>query len=170
MSENTPNELLEKLKNIGITNLQNPSAEDVLKILNATLKSKEIDADVFKNYMNYVTPQVKVLFDGLQTFVQSQEKISKSVIDIISNAINILGRELEKDLTNEERKTIRDEISKYIEQARIESDKHRNFIKELTMFGGVAVMLVIVAGVYVVTKGKSKEVLTKGVQMVGKAF
>jgi len=170
MSEKTPNELLEKLKSLGVKNFKNPSPQDIKIILDALIRNKELDISAFINYMNFVTPQVKVLFEGLQTFAQSQEKISKSVLDIIKAAIDILGRELEKELSIEERKEIRDKITELIKDAKEESDKQRKFYEKLAYVGGGVVVVAIGAGLFILTKGKSKEVLIKGVQMVGKAI
>jgi hypothetical protein len=170
MDENIPNDIIEKLKKIGVKNFDNPSPDDIVKIMNAILKSKEIDASVFKSYVDNLAPQNKILFEGLQTFAISQKEISKSVMDIINNAINILGAQLDKAQTVEERKEIRDDISKKVEEARIESDKQREFIKRLALIGGGVALAGLGVAAYFVTRGKNTEMLTKGIQMVSKAI
>ena len=170
MEENIPNEIIEKLKKIGVKNFENPSPDDIVKIMNAVLKSKEIDASVFKTYVDNLAPQNKVLFEGLQTFAVSQKEISKSVMDIINNAINILGAQLDKAQTAEERKEIRDDILKKVEEARIESDKQREFYTRLALIGGGVILAGLGVAAFLVTRGKNTKMITKGMQMVGKAI
>jgi hypothetical protein len=170
MDENIPNDIIEKLKKIGVKNFDNPSPDDIVKIMNAILKSKEIDASVFKSYVDNLAPQNKILFEGLQTFAISQKEISKSVMDIINNAINILGAQLDKAQTVEERKEIRDDISKKVEEARIESDKQRKFYTRLALIGGGVALAGLGVAAFLVTRGKNTEMLTKGIQMVSKAI
>ncbi len=170
MSKKIPNEIIEKLKDIGVKNVNNPSPEEIKIILIALLKNKKLDLEVFKSYMSFISPQVKVLFEGLTAFTQSQEKISKGVLDNINLAIQILGRELEKDLNIDERKAIREEISSYIEKASIESDKQRAFHTKLAYIGGGVAVIAIGAGVWILTKGKNPKVLMKGVEIIGKAI
>ena len=164
-----PEELKEKLTQLGVENINNPSTGDLKIILDAYVKTKAIDEKTFNDYMSFTSPQVQSLLDGLKSFSESQAKISVKFLDIIKDSIDIFKKELERDLSKKEREGIRQDIFKLIKEAKEESDKSRGFFSKLACIGAGVVVVGIGGGVYVLTKGKNTQIMTKGAELLGKA-
>ena len=82
--------IIEKIKNLGVNKPTNPSPKEIKLILDAYLKSKSLDTEVFNNYFNIINPTLKTLFTGLIKFSEDQSKISIKALDIVNQAIEIL--------------------------------------------------------------------------------
>jgi hypothetical protein len=165
-----PNNLSLKLKTLGIKNPNDPSAEDMKAILDGYLKSKELDADSFKIYVNSISPSMKIVFDGLQLFAAAQESVSTQTLTIINNAIAILGAELNKNLSPNEKKRIHNKIISLVQEARKESESHNNLMKKLALIGGGVALVVIGGTIVIVTRGEKTEVVKKGGEMIARAW
>jgi hypothetical protein len=167
-------DVLQKLKKelikLGVKNVDNPSSQDIKIILNSYLKDKKLSIGAFNTYVNTISPTLKIIFEGLKQFVESDEKISDKTITIINHAITILGDELKKELNENERAEIRYQIITLVNDARKESDEHRSIIKaSLTIAGGA---IIVIAGVTVLiaTRGKGASTIVKGAGMIARAL
>jgi uncharacterized Fe-S cluster-containing radical SAM superfamily enzyme len=120
--------------------------------------------------MNSVAPTNKALCKALKMFANAHKDIEIKTLQIIEMAINILKDELQKDLSGEERKDIRDKIFDLIGQVREESKESRNFLSKLVYIAGGVTLVGIGAGVFILTKGKNIEFIVEGAKMVSKVL
>jgi CII-binding regulator of phage lambda lysogenization HflD len=167
--QDIPNDLVMKLQKFGIKNPNNPSAEDMKIIFDSYLKSKKLSVDAFQTYVNSITPTLKILFDGLQQFAAAQANVSNQTLTIINSAVTILSAELNKDLSTDEKKEIRDKIISLVQEARKESENHNNLMKKLAYIGGGVALVAIGAVVVIVTGGRNMEIVKQGGKLIARA-
>lgn len=149
-------DIRDTLRELGIKNPDSPNAEDLRKIFSLLLESKKISKEMFNKYCDTIAPSLEVVFSGLKAFCESQQKSSDKYLEIIREAINILGRELQRDLTFEEREKILDRIKVLALEARDEADKQRSFLLNLAKYGALALSCIGTIAVAIAFGGKDK--------------
>ena len=165
------NDSLKRILSLGVSDLKNPSEKDLKLVFDAYLKDKKIDEDTFRTYMNSVTTSNKAISDALQVFAESHKDIQTKTLNIIEKAIDIMSEELKRgDLNVDERREIRNQVFDLIKQAREESADSRNFLTKFGYIAGSVCIIGMGVGLYIVTKGKNKEVIANGVKMFTKAL
>jgi hypothetical protein len=160
-----------QLKDLGIFDLEQLSAADMKKLLDAYLKNKSLDHDAFQAIVAHFTPALPIVFDGLKAFANDQAPLAKHTLEIIQLAIGILEQELARDgVSPDERAQMRNRVFDLVMEARKETKENRDFLLKLaTIGGGIAVLLVGVA-VYALTGGKNDGVIKAGGEMLKKAI
>ncbi len=163
-----PNSIRDKLNRLGVKSVEQPSAQDIKLILDAFLRSKELDVEAFNTYVNSISPTLKVVFEGLQQFAESSENITDKTLGIIQNAISILAAELSKDLAQQTRDEIRAQIISLVNDARKESEGHRDLLQKFAYAGAAAALLGFGAAILVITRGKNTAAIAKGAEMAAR--
>lgn len=162
--------VLERIRSLGVSDPLRPSAREIKLVLDAFIKKREIDKETFSAYLGHLDHTLTVLFDGLKQFSRDSASVSQSVLEVIKQAMEILGKELERSPEKEERAEIRQHIANLIVEARQEADAHRRFgEKALAVAAGVTVIAVGVV-IIVVSRGRNKEVLAQGLKTLGGAM
>lgn len=167
---NNMEDYIQKIQELGVKNPNSPSVKEMTKILEAYIKTKKIDELVFRNYMTAIKPSLKVLFDALIKVSVACEKTTRGTQTIIEKALNILEAELKRDIPEERRKEITDNILDLVRQAREESKETRTFLKTITIIGVGAFVIVIGVSVYTLTKGKNGQMIAQGIDMITKVL
>ena len=158
------------IKKIGVKNPKKPTAKEIKLILDAYLRTKELDTEIFNNYLKMVNPALNIIFDGLKQFSEDQSKTSEKTLNIIKTAMHILGEELQKEnLKPKEKSDLRNKLIELVNDAREESKENKAFLIKCGLIGLGAVTIIAGGVLFVVTKGKSKTVIVKGVQTIGRA-
>lgn len=116
---------LDKIKSLGVKDPQNPSDEDWQIILNAYIKEKTLDVDAFNTYMKFTSESLKSIVEALKSFTETERDVSVKVLDIISKATSIFEKELAREISDEERSKIRQQIIDLVNMAREESKGQR---------------------------------------------
>ena len=167
VSEEDRKRALEAARKIGVSNPENPTSEDIQKVLDAFLKEREISYAVFKDYIGLMSTSLTSIFEGLKAFSADAAGVTKEVLERIKQAIDILGIELAReDLSPEERIQIRTQIVELIAISREEARDHRAFLERLALVGAGTV-IVVIGGIYMYKNPKAgKEMIAKGKDMM----
>ena len=162
----TQQAVFDRIRNLGVSDPKNPSAKEMKVILDAFLKNKSLGVKAFGIYSDLIDMSLKNLFDGLKAFSTDDRSVTESTMKLIDRAIAVLEKELDRDISESARTKIHDRIFALIAEARDESQQSRNF-RQLAM-GIVAGLVFLGIGgvVLIATKGKNKEVLEKGMNLV----
>lgn len=158
------------VKRLGVPDPKNPSAKDFKLLLDAYLKDKSLDADVFNTYVKSLSVPLKAMFDGFAQFSADSKEVSKRSMDMIERAMDVLQAELKREgISDDERRHALDQVLRLVAEARDESARERSFRGRLAI--GAVGTVVIVGGVavFLATGGRNPAVLMKGVEMAGRA-
>jgi hypothetical protein len=166
MSSGDSKSTIEKIAALGVKDPRNPNAQEIRTILGAYLVDRKISQQLFSDYLRSFSAPLQVFLNGLKQFSQDSQRTSERVMDIIKHAMSILEKELERDLSKEERERIQQKVFELIAESRSEAKRERKFRREMMYFGGGVVLLVGGGVTYLATKGKVKEPLKKGAELL----
>ena len=158
------------LKNLGVSNPDNPSKSDLELYLKALLIDKQISFDASQNFLKNNTDVTLKFLDSLKSVASGLDRTSQLTIDMINNAISIIGKQLDRKLSERERKSINKGILKLVEIAVGVDERSRISGKHMLMIGGGVLVLAAGLTVFIITKGKNPQLLTKGAEVVAKGF
>jgi hypothetical protein len=155
---------------LGVRDPKNPTGADFKMVLDAYLKDKTLDTDVFTAYVKSMSVPLKTMFEGFAQFSADSKDMSKDTNAVIKQAMQILQGELNRsDITPKERREVLGHVLRLVTEARDESAKHRDFLGRLALGMGAAAVVVAGVGVLVISRGKNADVIKKGLEMAGKA-
>ena len=158
------------LKNLGVSNPENPSKADLELYLKALLIDKKIRLDESKNFLKNNADVTSNFLDALKSVAFGLEKTSQLTLELINNAIGIIGKQLDRKLSERERKSIIKGILKLVEIAvGVEGDSRESRM-HMIFIGGGLVVLTLGLAVFILSKGKNPQLLTKGAEVVAKGF
>lgn len=164
---NELDDVFQIIANLGVSDPSNPSVEDLKTVLDAYLKSKTLDMAAFSTYIRSLSAPLVAMLEALKQFSADSKQVSKDVLTIINEAIKIVGKELERgNLTIEDRNNLLDQIMQYVKHAREESKRERKH--HIQLFGIFAGVFLVCLGIIVLFFTKNKEVLNKGLALIGK--
>ena len=158
------------VRKLGVHDPLKPSGKDFKVVLDAYLKDKTLDTEVFMTYAKSMTVPLKAMFEGFAQFSEDTKDLSKQTDEVIKQAMEILQQELKREnITPDERREVLGHVLQLVAEARDESAEHRAFLERLAFGMGAAVFLVAGVGVLVISRGKNPDVMNKGLEMAGKA-
>jgi len=158
------------LSKLGVKDPEKATGQDYKILLDAYLRDKSLNYQMFCSCMDSLSSSYSSLVDGLKLFSSDSRIVTQSVLDIIKKIIDILERELMRtDISKEERMDLRAEIYRYMLVAREEADKQRELSKNLAW--SILGIFLIIAGivVYIISGGKNKEVIVQGIKTIKRA-
>jgi len=163
-------EILAIMPRLGVRDPKNPSAKDIKVVLDAYLKDKSLDTEAFNTYVKSLSVPLKAMFEGFAQFSADSREVSRSTIDLIKQAMGILQQELRREnISDDERREILDCVLRLVAEARDESEKDRTFGTRLTYAATGSLVFVGGLAVFAWTRGKNTDVITRGVEIIGKA-
>ena len=123
----TENEIiLKKITDLGVKNLKNPTADDMKLILDTCLKSKTLDMNSFEIFCKTMDSSVETIFDGFKAFSNDEVIITGSAMNILRRGISVLEKELTREMSNQDRINLRQQIFDLLMEVPKESDASRN--------------------------------------------
>ncbi|WP_174734353.1 hypothetical protein [Mesobacillus harenae] len=157
------NEIIGLLREEGIKDPENPTNEELLKLLQLH-SNNQLESDLVKNYFQFFSGVIPALTDSLKSF--ASQHVSKEVIGSLNKRIDMLNREYEKATTPEERDRNHQEIIEIYQMILGESEKQRGFLKSLG-YGALGAGI-IVGGIAISIKNKeaSKKMVTEGLKYI----
>lgn len=163
-------EVFAAVARLGVGDPKNPTGRDFKVILDAYLKDKTLDTEALTAYVKSTSAPLKAMFEGFAQFSLDSKEVSKSTLDVIRSAMDILNGELHREgISDDERREIREHVLRLVIEAKDESQQDRTFRSRLgyAAIGGA----VIVGGVavFMFTRGNNTKVLEKGLELAGKA-
>lgn len=159
------------VKKLGVRDPQNPSAGDFKVVLDAYLKDKSLNTQIFTTYVKSLSAPLKAMFDGFTQFSADTGEVSKRALGVIERAMGIIQEELNREgISENERREALERVLHLVAEARDESKQDRAFKSRLAH--GMLATVAIFAGVLimVVTLGKYPHLATKGFELAAKAF
>lgn len=142
---------LEKLKVLGVKDPNSPTTEELALILQTMLKDKEIKSQTIRSYLENANIALENYYDALKILSADARKIGEKAMDLIQQAIHILGANLRrKDLKPAERSEVRNQISELTVKA---VDIHHRQAKTrdtmvITGGGLIAGLLALIAAIF----------------------
>lgn len=162
--------ILAAVGRLGVGDPKHPSGKDFKVVLDAYLKDKTLNTEVFSTYVNSVSVPLAAMFEGFKQFSADSSGVSKRTVDVIQQAMQVLEVDLKRhDISESERREIRNQVLSLVVEAREEAREHRSFLMGLTYVGVGAVVVVGGVAVYVISGGKNSTLIQKGVGIAGKA-
>lgn len=159
------------VKKLGVRDPKNPSAKDFKLILDAYLKDKSLNTEVFTTYVESLSAPLVAMFGGFAQFSTDSKDVSKRTIDVIERAMDVLQGELNREnISAEERQAVLDQVLRLVAEVRNESDNERTFRSSLARGVIGTVVIIIGVAVLVVTAGKYPGLMEKGLEIAGKSF
>jgi hypothetical protein len=113
----------------------------------------------FGKYIELINTPIKTVFDGLKSFSKDQKDISEKVLSTIDKSVDVLEKELDKDLPPQERKEVRERVSHLIQEARQESTESRLFGEGLALLGGSIALAAVGLGIMAYDTHRAKKEL-----------
>jgi hypothetical protein len=163
-------EVLAVMPRLGVRDPMNPSAKDFKLVLDAYLKDKSLDTEAFNTYVRSLPASLKVMCEGFAQFSADSREVSKRVLDVIQQAMDVLQQDLRREnISADERREDLEYALRLVAEARDESEKDRTFRARLTYVTGGTVLVVSGVAVFAMTRGRNTEVITRGVEVIGKA-
>lgn len=151
------------MKKKGIKNPESPTEKDNLKILGMIFKSKdETEQEFFKSYFTTVNAAGAAVFDGLKHLANAN--VSKEYIGSVNKVIDQLNKDYDKATTEAEKERIYNRIIEQLDRIKEESKDHREFLKQLGLYGIGTLALLLGGVVAVKNKELGKEMLEKGLK------
>jgi hypothetical protein len=98
-------------------------------------------------YFEFVHEPIQTVFDSLREFAHDQKDTSDKVLHTVNKAIDVLEKELEKDIESGERQEIREQICSLVVEARKEAAESRIFTEGLALLGGSVALVGLGLGV-----------------------
>lgn len=160
--EQEDNDFSIELRNLGITNIENLDSDDIEKLLYAGFINNEVNKNIVKKYLEVIP--LETFYNSLKTFAATNKDLSKQTLTIINNAIEILGKDLERELSKEERERTQAHIIQLINTAVDQRREDRKFGDNLARYGLAAMVIAAGVVVFAITGGRNKEVLEKGIK------
>ncbi len=155
--------IIDFLKKKGIKNPESPSDKDKLKILGMIYKSKnQTEQQFFKSYFTSVQAAGTAVFDGLKHLANAH--VSKEYIDSVNKVIDQLNKDYDKAATEEAKEKIYFRIVEQLDRIKKESKDHREFLKQLGLYGIGTFALLLGSVVAVKNKELSKEMIEQGIK------
>lgn len=111
----------------------------------------------FGKYIELINTPIKTVFEGLKAFSHDQKEISEKVLNTIDKSVGVLEKELEKDLSPQERKEVRDRVCQLAQEARQESSESRLFGEGLALLGGSIALAAVGLGIMAYDSHRSKQ-------------
>ena len=131
---------------------------------------KSITLGASKSFLKNITDVTSNFLDALKSVVSSQGDISKQTMELIKEAIIILGKQLERDLSEKERKYINKSIFNLIERACKVDERSRKSGKQMLIIGGGVFLVAVGIVILFLTKGKNPQVIQQGGNLAVKGF
>lgn len=136
---------LEKLKVLGVKDPNSPTTEELALILQVMLKDKEIKSQTIRSYLENANIALENYYDALKTLSADARKIGEKAMDLIQQAIHILGANLlRKDLKPAERSEVRNQISELTAKA-VEIHHRQSKTREAMVITGGGLIAVLLA-------------------------
>jgi hypothetical protein len=155
--------IIDFMKKKGIKNPEFPSDKEKLKILGMIYKSKdETEQQFFKSYFTSVQAVGTAVFDGLKHLANAH--VSKDYIDSVNKVIDQLNKDYDKAATEEAKEKIYFRIIEQLDRIKQESKDHRNFLKQIGLYGIGTSVLLFGVGVAVKNKELGKVMIEKGLK------
>ncbi|MFD0957986.1 hypothetical protein [Paenibacillus chungangensis] len=142
------------------------SSEDLRSKFDSFVRDKDATEKMITDYLNAVNPSAKALIEALKAFGESQKESTLKVQDLLKQAMAILEKELDRDLTETQRDNVYKLILEILKEARLEAQDNRSFNTRLLAFGGGALLVLVGGSIYLASNGKKKDAIVKGVQML----
>jgi hypothetical protein len=153
----------ELLKQEGISDPENPSNKDILKLLELNSNNK-IDSTLLKEYFQFLTGTKPKVLDTLKSF--AAENVSKDYIQSINKRIDVLNKEYESCKTEDEKDRNHQNILELYTLIKKESDDQRKWITNLSL---ATLGTVVVAGGIAITvrnKEAGKRIVEEGLKAI----
>jgi hypothetical protein len=164
-------EILAIMPRLGVRDPKNPSAKDFKVVLDAYLKDKSLDTEAFNTYVKSLPAPLKVMCEGFAQFSADSREVSKRVLDVIERAMDVLQEDLRREnISADERREGLEHVLRLVAEARDESEKERTFRARLAYVTGGTVLVGAGVAVFVWSRGKNTEIMTRGVEVIGKAI
>lgn len=153
--------IIDFMKKKGIKNPESPSDKEKLKILGMIYKSKdETEQQFFKSYFTSVQAAGTGLLDGLKRLANAH--VSNEYIDSVNKVIDQLNKDYDKADTEEAKEKVYIRIVEQLDRIKQESKDHREFLKQLGLYGVGGTFALLFGVVAVKNKELGKEMIEQG--------
>lgn len=161
---------IQHLKKIGVSDPKNPSRADLEVYLKSLLLDKKISIDESKNFLKNNADVTSNFLDALKSVASGLDKTSQQTIDLINNAISIIGKQLDRELSERERISINKCIFKLVNMAYEVDKRSRISGKQILFIAGGLVVLTLGATVFIITRGRNPQIFMQGANIVARGI
>ena len=161
---------IQHLKKIGVSDSKNPSRADLEVYLKSLLLDKKISIDESKNFLKNNAKVTSDFLDVLKSVASDETTGSQQTIELINQAMVIIGPQLDRELSERERKFINKCILKLVENAREVDERSRNFRKVVRTIGGGVFVITAGVGVWIITRGRNPQIFMQGANIVARGI
>ncbi len=143
-----------KLKKIGVEDPSKLSESDIDSICRALVQTESLDQHEFLSVVQFVEGSARVFMEGVWKVVSDGKEISVQALALIGQATQMLGKQLDGNISPEERSQLLRLLEKLIEEARLEANSSR--VHQQRLVAMVATALLSLAGLVVVAVTKRR--------------
>jgi len=140
------------------------SAEELISILDAHQKDKEITMATVRSCL--AKADINSVVTALQRFSSSDKDLTQQSILLINSALDIIKQELNKELSFQQKMILLDRVADLVDKAIKQTRDHRESNSEMAKIIGGCFVAAAGIAVLILTRGKNKEIATKGMRMI----